>query len=277
MKKNEFEGLEKSIQMGDSEATLKLKKIIFKSSIIYLTVELVLLILALILWDTASLLSIISPNVFQVFSIIFLAFLSVTALIYTFKNEISGKIVLLYYKVFDMVSFILMLLTTLMFLLIFIVTPTTVVGNSMNNTLANNDKLLIWHLAYTPSRDDIVVAHVGEKYNGTNDMLVVKRVIALPGDKLDLKNGNELYVNDVLITDINMNQSVFNILIGIEGNIETSFVVPNAKYLLLGDNRENSYDSRRMGLIDGDDIVGRAFLRILPFSKIGPIKDNKIN
>jgi signal peptidase I len=98
-------------------------------------------------------------------------------------------------------------------------------------------------------------------FNYADTKYLIKRVIGLPGDKVEYKN-NVLYVNDKKIEEDFLNghrTNDFNTLsLGYEK-------IPEGKYLVLGDNRENSLDSRSFGLIDEKDILGKVTIKIWPF------------
>ncbi|SHH28298.1 signal peptidase I [Tepidibacter thalassicus] len=146
--------------------------------------------------------------------------------------------------------------------------PTLVKGYSMYPTLEENDYLIINKIPYTihePARGDIVVfkSHLTQENGKEKDL--VKRVIAVPGDKIKIING-KVYVNgkELKETYINGNYT--------DGYIDTT--VPEGYIFAMGDNRPNSLDSRdpRVGMVSEDDIIGRAFLRLYPFNKIGILK-----
>ena len=144
----------------------------------------------------------------------------------------------------------------------FIATPVRVDGDSMKDTLHNNDILILNKLDNSYERFDVVVVN----YNNSK---LVKRVIGLPGENISYKN-NELYINDKKTEDVaTIRTSDFSLkeLYDIEK-------IPEDYYFVMGDNRGNSLDSRdyRVGLIKKEDIVGITIFRIFPFNKIGTIK-----
>ena len=130
-----------------------------------------------------------------------------------------------------------------------------VVGTSMNNTLDNGDMVLLYKAGYKISdieRFDVVSFYYDEtKY-------LIKRVIGLPGEHIAYKN-NQLYVNgeyveehrDFVTEDFDLTELGYD-------------VIPEGYYFVLGDNRENSMDSREIGLVKKDDIIGEAIARIWP-------------
>lgn len=147
---------------------------------------------------------------------------------------------------------------------IFIMTPIEVNGRSMEPTLYNNDIMILNILGYKLGgikRFDIIVI----KYENEH---IIKRVIGLPGETVEYRD-NKLYINDRLISDI------------LKGDITGDFttkdlfengVIPKDKYFVLGDNRNNSSDSRVIGLIDKKDILGKTNLMIFPFNHFGIVK-----
>lgn len=145
----------------------------------------------------------------------------------------------------------------------FIITPVVVSGDSMKPNLNNGELLLVRKIGYngnTIKRADIVVI----KNDNTE---IIKRVIGLPGEHISYKN-NQLYVNDKLVGE------KYNFRDTTDFNLEeicTCTSIPEGKYLVLGDNRPISKDSRTVGLIDEEEIVGKAIFRIWPLTKMGNI------
>jgi len=140
----------------------------------------------------------------------------------------------------------------------FIVTPIKVNGNSMNDTLYNNDIMILDKISYRFNdikRFDIVVIKREKDY-------LIKRIIGLPGDKIEYKN-NQLYVNNQFIEE--------NFLHKYTNDYEED-VIPENYYFVLGDNRINSSDSRYIGLINRKDILGKTSLTIFPFNRFGTKK-----
>jgi len=146
--------------------------------------------------------------------------------------------------------------------------PTVVRENSMMPTLHNNDYIFLSRQAYLfsdPRVGDIVVFN-SESYTESGERkLFIKRVIALPGDRITISNGN-VYINDLLKDE--------PYLYGREtiGNIDNA-VVPEGTVFVMGDNRRVSIDSRsdEVGWVSMNDIVGRAFFRLYPFNTIGTL------
>ncbi len=139
-------------------------------------------------------------------------------------------------------------------------------SGSMQPTLQINDKLIIDKISYdfsSPQRGDIIV------FNPTKTLAIenfheafIKRVVGLPGEKIAVKNGR-VYLNDSPLLE-NYLEAKANYQWG-------PVVVPADSYLVLGDNRNNSYDSHYWGFVPRNKIVGRAILRFWPLNRIGEI------
>lgn len=145
----------------------------------------------------------------------------------------------------------------------FIATPVRVNGASMGSTLKDGDILILNKLNHNYKRFDVVV--INKKVNGIKTKLV-KRIIGLPGESIEYK-GNELYINGKKLEDVSISRTA-NFTIEDLYNIEK---IPKDTYFVMGDNRNNSSDSRdyRIGLIKKDEIVGTTTIRLFPFNKIG--------
>lgn len=141
----------------------------------------------------------------------------------------------------------------------FIVTPVQVDGESMYPTLDNNEILLLKKYDHSYERFDIVVFD----YNRSK---LVKRIIGLPGDYVEYKD-NELYINNEKI-DFELDAYTYDFNLSELGFKQ----IPEDYYLVLGDNRTNSIDSRRIGLIPKDSILGTTTFSIFPFDKFGKIE-----
>ncbi|BAY10010.1 signal peptidase I [Calothrix sp. NIES-2098] len=139
-------------------------------------------------------------------------------------------------------------------------------SGSMEPTLQINDKLIIDKISYdfsTPKRGDIVVFNPTQTLTAENfHDAFIKRVIGLPGEKVAVKNG-KVYINDTPLKE--------NYLEAKPDYQWGPVVVPAGSYLVLGDNRNNSYDSHYWGFVPGNKIVGKAILRFWPLNRIGEI------
>lgn len=172
--------------------------------------------------------------------------------------------------VFDFLELFIYTLVAVMILTTFVFKHSVVEGDSMNETLSDGDHLIIWDAFYTPDRDDIIVF---EDYSTSLKKAVVKRVIGLPGETVEIKkNSNGEF------------------LVYIEGElIDQDYAYHGPRYsspntgvwtlgeneiFVMGDNRYNSTDSRdySVGPINIDSVLGKVVLRFYPFDQFETFK-----
>lgn len=140
---------------------------------------------------------------------------------------------------------------------IYVVSPIRVNGRSMNDTLYDKDIMLLDEISYKfsePKRFDIVVVKYQDEY-------LIKRVIGLPGEIVQYKD-NKLYVDGKYVEDNHSNEMTEDFEVKVE----------EGKYFVLGDNRTNSTDSRKLGAFSRKQIKGKTSLVIFPFSRFGSKK-----
>ena len=157
------------------------------------------------------------------------------------------------------------------FIVHYVAQRTTVDGMSMYNTLNDGDNLIIEKLSYRfgdVERFDIVVFPYYDGAAGM-DVYYIKRIIGLPGETIQITDG-KIYINgDVLEEDY----GYYIDDIPMKGyDAEEEIYIGENEYFVLGDNRNNSTDSRKIGCITRDHIEGRACFRIFPLNKFGVIK-----
>lgn len=159
---------------------------------------------------------------------------------------------------------------------LFVFRSITVDGESMNNTLQDQDRVISTNFFYTPARGDIVVIQADKVPNYVTHKYgepIIKRVIALAGDtiKFDFDNG-EVYLKKAGESDFELLEEdyiaapTYNSLDRHTGEEHT---VPEGCVFVMGDNRNNSLDSRSMyvGDVDTDLIMGKAFVRLFPIDQ----------
>lgn len=144
----------------------------------------------------------------------------------------------------------------------------TMVGQSMNPVLANQDVFMLNKAAYAfhnPERYDIVAFKLKEDTDGYFN---IKRIIGLPGEKIQIKNG-KVFIDGNVLKDL-----PFDNLIMTEGLAATEITLGEEEYFVMGDNCNNSEDSRyvNIGNISKKEISGKVFFRISPKGSIGKIK-----
>jgi signal peptidase I len=145
-------------------------------------------------------------------------------------------------------------------------------SGSMLPTLKINDRLIIDKISYyftNPVRGDIVVFNPTaqlerEKFKDA----FIKRVIGLPGERIDVKGG-KVYINDKLLSEKYLDEAPHYNWSSKE--LTPDGIVPEGQYLVLGDNRNNSYDSHYWGFVPKDKIVGKAVVRFWPIDRAGGI------
>ncbi|WP_105616479.1 signal peptidase I [Vallitalea okinawensis] len=164
-----------------------------------------------------------------------------------------------------------------------VLASTEVHESSMENTLFENQRLFIDRVSYkvtSPQRGDIIVfneessegfwsSDIGilledyiTKFNGEEQRLrYVKRVIGIPGDEVDIRDG-KVYINGEI------SYEAYTLGDTRSRELEFPCTVPENKLLVLGDNREISKDSRDFGLIDFNNIEGKAFIRYWPLDEV---------
>ena len=138
-------------------------------------------------------------------------------------------------------------------------------GTSMEPTIWDGNRIVISKIAYSMGpvqRGDIALLHAPSRM----DDYFIKRVIALPGDHIEIKEG-QVYLNDELLSEPYLREHTKTL-----GNINT--IVPEDCYFVMGDNREASYDSRfdTLGFIARDEVIGKAIYRIYPFEQWGNLQ-----
>lgn len=148
----------------------------------------------------------------------------------------------------------------------FIIQVVTVNGISMEPTLEERDRLVISNLFYTPETGDIVV--LSDK-TGLDEALI-KRIIALPGQTVDINENGEVLVDGKILSEPYIAELIQE---DHRGDMEYPVTVPEGKIFVMGDNRNHSTDSRysSVGLVDEKEVLGRVIFRLLPFDKIGPV------
>ena len=147
-------------------------------------------------------------------------------------------------------------------------------GPSMETTLQNRDRLIVLKLPktiakftrkqYVPQRAEIVIFNLDEGSLGKRQL--IKRVIALPGERITIKNSKVTVYNEENPDGFNPDSAPYgSVITYTSGDID--LVVPEGSVFVCGDNRPNSLDSRAFGPVPLDDVVGRLALRVYPFNK----------
>ena len=171
-------------------------------------------------------------------------------------------------ELFGWVLYILIVVGLTYLILTYVGQRTRVSGHSMETTLSDGDNLIVDKLSYRfgdPKRYDIIVF----PYNYKENTYYIKRIIGLPGETVQVTDGYAYIDGELLESDVYGAEIMDNS--GIAGEPLT---LDEDEYFVLGDNRNNSSDSRdpSVGILTREDLLGRAWIRIYPFDKMGVIK-----
>lgn len=191
-------------------------------------------------------------------------------------NEISEKTAKPFADALDWMGSLVYAVLFMLALNLFVFRSITVDGGSMNDTLLDKDKVISTNFLYTPDYGDIVVVQadmLARRDTGIYGEPIIKRVIGLAGDtiRFDFDKG-EVYRNGELLKEDYIKDLTHLEEPGTKSGVE--YTVPENCVYVMGDNRNNSRDSRdqlSVGFIDVDQIMGRAILRVYPFNKFGLI------
>lgn len=155
------------------------------------------------------------------------------------------------------------IVVVVLFVKTYIIAPIQVNGISMDSTLKDGDIMLLNKLQYKRygvKRGDIVVIK-------NRDSHIIKRIIGLPGDNIKVED-NILYINGKEYKEDYLDKGTITNDFSLEELFDTD-KVPEGTYFVMGDNRDDSLDSRILGFIDEDDIEGIASITIFPFDRLG--------
>ncbi len=151
--------------------------------------------------------------------------------------------------------------------IVFVYQPVKVEGTSMMPGLTDQERIFINKYTYqlgadSIERQDLVVFH----YPGDPSQSYIKRIIGLPGDMVEIKDG-EVYVNGQKLEEPYVPDEYRDRV-----RAKQEWVVPSGHYFVLGDHRNSSNDSRVWGFVDRKAIYGKAVFVYWPLEKIGPVK-----
>lgn len=166
-------------------------------------------------------------------------------------------------EIWDWVKTIVIAVVCAVLITQFVIVNARVPSASMETTIMTGDRLIANRLSYKlsdPQRYDIVVF----KFPDNEDLLYIKRIIGLPGEKVTIKN-NEIYIND---STTPLDTSFLHEPMVTE---DATYYVPEDSYFMMGDNRNNSADSRFWvnKYVKRDKIEGKAVFRYFPFTSMG--------
>lgn len=193
------------------------------------------------------------------------------------------------FVILDWLSFLGISLMLILVMFMYFILPTNVEGSSMKSTLLDGERVLMYHYKYEPKRNDVVIVHITDRYLDTSGRQVnqsneyddesqvyfVKRVVAIPGDTITFEEIGTSEVYHILINGVvyqNQYYQVYQVddagrlkmLSYLDGNDQ----LRENQYFAFGDNESFSYDSRNIGAIHKEDMIGKAIYKLLPLGGI---------
>lgn len=184
-------------------------------------------------------------------------------------------------SVLSTISILLIAPLIAVFLTAFVFQSYQVDGPSMETTLHNNDRLIVWKVAktwsritgtpYIPNRGDVVVftEPALSQYGQEPGKQLIKRVVGLPGERVVVRNNQITVFNSSYPAGFNPDETLpYGQEIKHDTNIDGEWTVGKNDIFLVGDNRFNSLDSRIFGPVDSGNIVGKLAVRVLPVNQI---------
>lgn len=186
-----------------------------------------------------------------------------------------------WHELLSTIGVLLAALAVALLIITFVFRSYQVDGPSMETTLRNTDKLIIWKVPrtwanvtghpYIPQRGDIVVFNEGglRQFNDSHDSKqLIKRVIGLPGDRVVLRSGSYTIYNRAYPGGFDPDKTLpygRSVIASSSGNLDMTLEA--GQIFVSGDNRPDSLDSRAFGPIDAGQIVGKLILRVFPIDQ----------
>lgn len=172
-------------------------------------------------------------------------------------------------NIFEWIELFALSVAVVMVVLVCLCRHSPVIGASMNETLHENDLLIISDLFYEPEQGDIIV--FASKAT-TYEKPYVKRIIATEGQTIDYDP-----LTGAVTVDGKLLNEKYATYKGVQHNyygelVTYPYVVPEGHVFVMGDNRWNSNDSRTIGAVDERCIIGRVICRLFPFDQIGAVE-----
>lgn len=168
-------------------------------------------------------------------------------------------------ETYDWVEAIVFSVAVIVLIFTFFFRIVGVEGMSMTNTLQDGNRVIITNINYTPKQFDIIVLST----KAVEKTPIIKRVIAVGGQTVDVDySQNKVYVDGKAISESFIREPM-----QMRGDVKMPVTVPKGCVFVMGDNRNDSLDSRYgvVGMIDDRNILGKAVLRIFPFNKFGTL------
>ena len=171
-------------------------------------------------------------------------------------------------EILSFVLYFVIVIAAMLLIIHYVGQRTEVSGSSMENTLSDGDNLIVDKISYRfhePERFDIIVF----PYKYEEDTYYIKRIIGMPGETVQIRDGYVYIDGKRLTSDIYGKEKIKDPQTAAE-----PVTLGDDEYFVMGDNRNHSMDSRDpgVGVLTRKDLIGRAWVRIYPFGKMGVIR-----
>lgn len=169
------------------------------------------------------------------------------------------------YSIWEIVEVAIIAIAAVLIIRYFLVQPFLVSGASMEPNFHSGDYLLIDEISYRfrePQRGEVIVFH----YPNNESVYYIKRIIGLPGEEVEIKNGKIKIYNSENPDGFILDESYLLGNIG-DSKIEKT-TISGGEYYVMGDNRNFSFDSRSWGALKENEIIGLVRLRLWPLNKV---------
>ena len=171
-------------------------------------------------------------------------------------------------EVFSTIIYLVVVFCLTFLFIHFVAQRTEVNGRSMEPTLEDQDSLIVDKISYRftdPKRYDIIVF----PFEYEDHTYFIKRIIGLPGETIQIDNSGKIYIDGKVLDDTHGKEVIVD-----PGRAIDPITLGDDEYFVIGDNRNNSMDSRdpQVGNIKRKDLIGKAWVRIYPFHSFGEIK-----
>ncbi|MBI5306201.1 signal peptidase I [Candidatus Wolfebacteria bacterium] len=170
------------------------------------------------------------------------------------------------YAIWEIIEVALVAVISVLIIRNFLVQPFLVNGASMEPNFHNNDYLLVDEISYRfrePQRGEVVVF----KYPGDKRYYYIKRIIGLPGEEVQVKNGKIIVFNQKNQDGFELKENYLPFKLIANGKDE-KIKLDNGEYFVMGDNRQFSFDSRSWGPLKKSEITGIVLLRLWPIDSV---------
>lgn len=192
-------------------------------------------------------------------------------------------------QILDWFAFLTLSMMLILLVFMFFILPTNVEGSSMKSTLLDGERVLMYHFKLSPQRNDVIIVHITDHYKDTRNYQVnlsseyddqsqvyfVKRVVAIPGDTVTFEEIEHSDIYHILINGAayqNQYDQVYRVdnagRLKMLTSLDENNKLKENEYFAFGDNESFSYDSRNIGSVYEEDIIGKAVYKLWPLGGI---------